>query len=118
MKPGEEKLSNLSEQPQVYKQEDLAIMIELVIAGVWSNKNLVTALHISEPTIIEWKKRPEVQDAHRKAILKFVKRRTDVEKILNELEFETPKEDPNTLVQINYQPIFGGKSVKELPEDS
>jgi hypothetical protein len=86
--------------PDVYKQVELSSMIELIGAGVWRSTNLAKALHIDLSTIAEWKKRPEVQDAHRRAILKFAKRRTDVEKILSELDFETPTE-PQGLTQIN-----------------
>jgi hypothetical protein len=101
--------------PSVYKKEELDLMIEMVDAGVWSNKNLVTSLHIDESTVIQWKKRPEVQEAHRKAILKWMKKRKDAEIALREMGLDTPQEAPKTLVQINYQPIFGGKSADALP---
>lgn len=112
-------MSKYSEQsessPGIYKTNELEAMIEMIDAGIWGTKNLSTALHVSQETIIQWKKRPEVQEAHRKAIRKFAKRRTDVEKILSELDVETPQEAPKTLVQINYQPIFGGLAANGLP---
>lgn len=112
-------MSKYSEQsessPGIYKTNELEAMIEMIDAGIWGTKNLSTALHVSQETIIQWKKRPEVQETHRKAIKKFAKRRTDVEKILSELDVETPQEAPKTLVQINYQPIFGGLAANGLP---
>lgn len=86
--------------PGIYKTNELEAMIEMIDAGIWGTKNLSTALHVSQETIIQWKKRTEVQEAHRKAIRKFAKRRTDVEKILSELDVETPQE-PTGLTQIN-----------------
>jgi len=104
--------------PTVYKKEELTLMIELIEAGLWGSSNLANALHIDRSTVERWKETPEVQEAHRRAIMKFLRKRQDVEKILGELKVETPAETPKTLIQVNYQPIFGGKSVKELPEDS
>jgi hypothetical protein len=98
-----------------YKKEELALMLELIEAGLWRTGNLSKALHVDEKTIVEWKKRPEVQETHRKTILKWVKKRKDSEIALRELEVDTPQEAPKTLVQINYQPIFGGKSADALP---
>lgn len=105
---------NSDTQPQVYKQEELDLMFELIAAGVWRTTNLSKTLNVDMDTITAWKKRPEVIDARRKALLKFVKRRTDVEKILSELDFETPAEAPRNLTLI-YQPIFGGLAANGLP---
>lgn len=105
-------MSKKSEQsesiPGVYKADELEAMIEMIDAGLWGTKNLSTALHVSQETIIQWKKRPEVQDAHRRAIKKFIRRRTDVEKILSEMEVDTPQEKQN--IQITVIPILGGYS--------
>lgn len=114
----ETKSDNSGKLPGVYKQEDLSLMIELILSGLWRTVNLSKALHLDENTITAWKKRPEVQDAHRRAILKFLHKRQDAEKILGELDMETPAEQPKTLVQINYTPIFGGKSVDALSADN
>jgi len=82
----DEKSSNSSKiEPKIYKEEEFNLMLEMVRSGLWKNVNLVTALHIDEKTIIEWKKRPEVIEAHRSAILKFIKRVDDPEKLLREL---------------------------------
>lgn len=108
----EETTTKSTELPQVYKEVDLALMIELILNGLWSTTNLATALHITRDTVIEWKKRPEVQEAHRKAILKFIKKRTDTENVLKELDVEI-KTDP-TLIQINnYQQMTDGQ-LREL----
>lgn len=92
--------TNPDSQPEVYKQAELEAMLQLIDAGVWRSTNLSKALHVDMGTIAIWKDRPEVQEAHKKAIIKFARRRTDVEKILNELDFETPAE-PQSLTQIN-----------------
>lgn len=99
---GEKKPSNQSAvEPKIYKEEEFNLMIELIENGLWRNVNLTKALHVAESTIIEWKKRPEAQNAHRKAILKFIKRRTDAEKILKELDMEVDP-DIGALIQNNF----------------
>lgn len=110
--------ANPTKTPRVYKEEDLALMIELIDGGLWSTTNLSNALHINRETIDIWKERKEVQEAHRKSILKWVKRRKDAEIALREMGVDTPQEAPKTLIQVNYQPIFGGKSVDALPADN
>lgn len=94
-------------QPQVYKQNELKLFIELVEAGLWRNTNLAKALNIDVDTVADWKKRPEVQEAYRKTILKLVKVRPDIEKILKEMAIES---DPDTMtlglgVDANGKPI-------------
>ena len=117
MKQGED--SELSaREPEILKTAEYELMLKLIDKGLWRTVNLARALHVDNDTVTAWKKTERVIKAHQDAILKFIGRRKDNEKILDELEVETPKEDPKTLVQINYTPIFGGKSVKELPEDS
>lgn len=91
--------NNPKTTPQVYKQVEFNEMIELISSGLWGTTNLSKALHVDITTIVEWKKRPEVQEAHRQAIKKFLRRRTDVEKILSEMDVETPQEP--SLTQIN-----------------
>lgn len=87
------KSANSAELPQVYKENELKMMVELVENGLWSNVNLAKALGVNRDTITEWKKRPEVKKAYRKAILKYTSRRTDVDKILKELEIEIEPDD-------------------------
>ena len=90
-----------NKEPVIYKEVEFNTMIQLIEAGLWRNVNLAKALHVDDNTIRKWKDRREAIEAHQKAILKFVKRRTDAEKILQELEVEVAS-DPNTLVQNNY----------------
>ncbi len=97
----EKSVNSVTDLPEVYKEEDFKLMLELVQSGIWKNVNLSRALHIDEDTIAKWKKRKEATTAHRQAILKFVKRRTDVEKILKELEMDLETDLPS-LVQNNY----------------
>lgn len=101
--------------PPVRKVVELKAMIEMVESGLWQTGNLVKALHVNEDTIVEWKKRPEVQEAHRLAIMKWVKKRKDAEIALREMGMDTPQEAPKTLIQVNYQPIFSGESLHALP---
>lgn len=75
-------------EPKIYKEEEFNMMLELIENGLWRNVNLSKALHVAEETIIEWKKRQEAQQAHRRAILRYLKKRTDAEKILKELEMD------------------------------
>jgi L-rhamnose isomerase len=97
-----EKSVNSVQAPiEIYKQEDFDLMLEMIKSGIWKNVNLSRALHIDEDTIAKWKKHQDAIDAHRQAILKFIKRRTDVEKILKELEMEVETDIPS-LVQNNY----------------
>lgn len=73
---------------QVYKQAEFNMMLELIGKGIWKNVNLANALHVNVNTITDWKKLPEAEDAHRKAILKYADKRTDAESILKELGME------------------------------
>jgi hypothetical protein len=104
--------ANSTDLPQVYKEEELKLMIELIENGLWRTTNLSTALHVDRKTIDEWKQRPEVQGAHRKAILKFVRRRTDTENILKELDVEI-QSDPQ-LTQINNYLGLSDDQLKQL----
>jgi hypothetical protein len=79
--------------PRVIKELELKMMIEMVEAGLWTGTNLAKALHVDKDTIGEWKKRPEVIAAHKKAILKFCRKRTDTDKILKELGIEIEPDD-------------------------
>lgn len=74
--------------PQIYKQAEFDMMLQLISKGIWKNVNLANALHVNVNTITDWKKQPEAEKAHREAILKFAGRRTDVENILKELGME------------------------------
>ena len=84
--------------PQVYKQTEFNMMLELIEKGIWKNVNLANALHVNVNTITDWKKQPQAEDAHRKAILKYADKRTDVESILRELGMEL---DSNEVPLIN-----------------
>lgn len=86
---------------KIIKEEEFNLMLELIENGLWRNVNLSRALHVVEETIIKWKKHPKVQEAHRRAILKYARKRTDVDKILKELDMEV-EPDINSLVQNNY----------------
>lgn len=73
---------------QVYKKQEFLSMLELISKGIWKNVNLANALHVNVDTITDWKRTPEAEDAHRKAILKYADKRTDAESILRELGME------------------------------
>ena len=75
-------------KPLVYKEEELAQMIELIGNGVWRTTNLANALHIDRETVDKWKEFKEVKDAHRQAVNKYSRRRNDNENILKELGME------------------------------
>lgn len=76
------------------------MMIELIESGIYSTKNLMTALHLCKDTIVRWKKRPEVQLAHRKAILKFSKKRKDPEGSLKELGIEAARVEEKSHIEV------------------
>lgn len=92
--------SNPSEIPQVYKKTELEVMLELIENGVYSTKNLATALHVDESTVTAWKKRPEVKEAHTKAILKYSGKRTDIDGILKELDLQTAQREEQSTVRV------------------
>lgn len=94
--------------PDIVKKDEFELMLELITQGLWKGVNLAAALHVNQDTITAWKKRPEAKDAHRRAILKFVRRRTDVEKILKELEIETEPDGPS-LIQNNFYQLTDGQ---------
>jgi len=73
---------------QVTLKREYALMLELIGKGIYRTTNLAKALHVSLDSITAWKKTPEAEDAHRKAILKFADKRVDVENILKELGME------------------------------
>lgn len=98
-----DEVPKVPELPRVNKEQELDLMIELIMNGVYKDTNLATALHVERHTIADWKKRPEVQDAHRKAILKYSKKRTDTEQILKELEMDIEVQPTN---QIQPAPIL------------
>lgn len=98
----DENIGNLGKtEAKIYKEEEYDTMIEMIKAGMWRNVNLVNALHVDEQTILKWKKRPEVIEAHKQTFIKFLKKREDVEKILKEIGMET-EPDIDTLIQNNY----------------
>lgn len=112
----DDKPNNLDKnEPKIYKEEEYNLMLEMIRNGLWKNVNLSKALHITEETIIEWKKRPEAIEAHRTAILKFVKRMDDPEKILRELGMDI--EQDKALIE-NKILILPPELIKkyELPE--
>lgn len=94
------KSANSDKQPQVYKQNELDLMIELVSAGMWKSTNLSKTLNVDMNTIAEWKKRVEVQKAYRETVLKFIRKRQDPEKVLQELDIDSEQDSP--LIQNNY----------------
>lgn len=97
------KVTNHTKPPQVYKEEDLTLMLELIMNGWWSDTNLANALHVTRQTIARWKERKEAQDAHRKAINKFSKQKRDTEQILKELGMDIEIQPTN---QIQPAPIL------------
>ena len=86
--------------PQVYKETQLETMIQLIQRGIYSTTNLSTALHIDMSTIVEWKKRLEVKQAHTRSILKHAGNRTDVDGILKELGLETAQREEQSNVRV------------------
>jgi hypothetical protein len=102
-------------EPEILKKAEYEMGLQFVDKGLWRTRNLAKALSVDEDTITAWKKTKRYQDSYAKAVMKFVARRKDVEVILREMDVDTPQEAPKTLVQINYQPIFGGKSADALP---
>lgn len=101
--------------PEVEKKQEYVTMLKLIDKGMWKNVNLAKALHVDDETISIWKKTKPVKDIYTAAVLRTMGKRKDVELTLREYGIETPQEAPKTLVQINYQPIFGGKSLDGLP---
>ena len=100
-----DKSANSPQKPQVYKEEELEQMIELITNGVWRTTNLSNALHVDRKTIDVWKEFKEVKDAHRKAINKYSRKRTDTENVLKELGMEVDV-SADSLIQINnYQQL-------------
>ena len=73
---------------RVTLKREYKLMLELIDKGIWRTTNLANALHVSMDSVTAWKKTPEAEDAHRKAVLKFADRRVDVENILKELGME------------------------------
>lgn len=74
--------------PRVYKEEELANMIELIESGIWRTTNLSNALGINMETVDKWKLRPEVIQARRKSVKKWADKRVDADKVLKELGME------------------------------
>jgi hypothetical protein len=101
--------------PEIQKEEEYSMMLKLIDRGLWRNVNLAKALHVDDETIAIWKKTKPVQKAYQAAVLKYLAKRKDEEKILAELEVDTPQEAPKTLIQVNYQPIFSGESLNAIP---
>lgn len=89
---GKSKSVNSDKDPQVYKQNELELMIELVKAGMWKSTNLSKTLSLDMNTVAEWKKRKDVQEAYRETVLKYIKKRKDPEKILSELDIDSDPE--------------------------
>lgn len=85
-------MGKVEKLPQVYKEEELKMMIELVEAGLWKNSNLARILNVVDETIADWKKRPEVLTVYRKVVLQTARKRMDVEKRLRELAVESDPE--------------------------
>ena len=125
----EEKLPNVPTLPQIYKEQEYALMLEFIVkCGYWSDTNLATACHVERHTIADWKKRPEAIEAHRKAIMKFSQRRTDTEKILKELDMEISPDQPgltqnNLLINLSDEQLttfitskVGQVGVSQLPD--
>src|SRR5690606_16300172 len=98
--------------PQVYKQNELDLMIELIKAGDWKSTNLSKILNLDMNTVADWKKREDVQEAYRLTVLKFVKRRQDPEKVLSELGFDSDPDAP--LIQNNYYTNLSDSQLDEL----
>lgn len=79
-------------QPRVYKKNELKLMVEMVEAGLWRTSNLQRVLGLDRTTIKKYKGLPVVKDAYRKTVSKYLKLRKDEEKVLKELKIESDNE--------------------------
>lgn len=102
----EPNVSNQAEEGQVYKEQDLAQMIELVKAGIWRDTNLSKVLNVTRETVARWKKRPEVIEAYQATVMKFARKRIDVEAVLKELAIESDATKSELTIKVI--PLLGG----------
>ena len=110
--------SHNSDNSGIYKTTEYDLALQFVDKGLWRTKNLAKAVGVDEDTMTKWKRTKKMQEVYSKAVMKFISRRKDIEIILSELDVETPPQVPATLVQINYSPIYGGRSLNEIPADN
>jgi len=108
-------VSHNSYNSGIYKTVEYDLALQFVDRGLWRTKNLAKAVGVDEDTMTKWKRTKKMQEAYSGAVMKFIGRRKDIELILGELDVETPPPTPNTLIQVNYQPIFSGESIHGLP---
>lgn len=104
---------NSAEELGIYKTAEYELMLRLIEKGLWRTRNLARAVGVDEDTMTKWKRTKQAQKAYSEAVLKFIGRRKDVEKILSELDVES-NPDPNTLNQFNIYAQLNDEQLKQL----
>lgn len=99
--------------PEIKKVDEYLMMLKLIDKGLWKTVNLARALGIDDETVGVWKKTEPVKKLYAATVLKFVARRKDEEKILNELEVES-KVDPSALNQFNIYTQLSDEQLDKL----